>query len=162
MNFKEAFLNELDHESKTTRKFIERVPLNHLDYKPHAKSMALGKLATHIVEIVSYWDQVLQRNELNFASKLPIQNDTLENLLRTYDYFIELAKSAIQNFDEDKFLNPCDAKMGDTVFFTMPIYNICRITIMNHWIHHRAQLGIYFRQLDIAVPGAYGPSGDEG
>ncbi|MCC6447648.1 MAG: hypothetical protein IT215_03080 [Chitinophagaceae bacterium] len=77
MNFKEAFLNELDHESKTTRKFIERVPLNHLDYKPHAKSMALGKLATHIVEIVSYWDQVLQRNELNFASKLPIQNDTL-------------------------------------------------------------------------------------
>ncbi|MCZ2140807.1 MAG: DinB family protein [Bacteroidia bacterium] len=161
MNIKEAFLNEFNHEAAITRKFIERVPYDKLDFKPHPKSMPMGSLTNHIVEIVSYWQQVLENKELNFANKNTFETNTSENLLKSYDQFVEEAQKAIQNYDENQYSNLCEAKAGDKVFFTMPIYNICRTIILNHWIHHRAQLGTYLRQLDLPVPGAYGPSADE-
>jgi uncharacterized damage-inducible protein DinB len=164
MKLSQAFLAEIKQEAIATRKLLERVPFDKLDYKPHEKSMKLGGLATHVAEITGWWKECLQQDELDFAKMdyKPKVFANNEELLTFFDDLVVKAEKILSEIDEAEFEKPWTMRQGEQIFFTMPKAVVCRSWCLNHWYHHRAQLGVYLRMLDIPLPGIYGPSADEG
>jgi uncharacterized damage-inducible protein DinB len=164
MTIAELLQPEFDQEMAATRRVLERVPDDKIGWKPHAKSFSLGALASHIVTMVPWTNDTMTRTELDLT-KIPMEEMTKvaknrEELLSWFDANVASARSVLNQPDADYFV-PWTLKNGETVFFTMPRYNCIRSFLLNHLIHHRAQLGVYLRLNDIPVPGVYGPSADE-
>ena len=155
---------EFDQEMATTRRVLERVPDDKLAWKPHAKSFSLGDLASHIANTVKWSDATMNQTEFDLATMTPEEmNQAAQNraeLLAWFDANVQSARALIEKPDADYFV-PWTLKHGDKVFFTLPRYNCMRSFVLNHIVHHRAQLGVYLRLNNIPVPGAYGPSADE-
>jgi len=165
MSFREMLLPEFDHEMANTRKTLERVPENKLTWTPHVKSMAMGKLATHLTDIPMWTIRTLADDFLDFSSPdaprpSPPANSRQE-LLEKFDRNVVAARAAIANASDELFLKPWSLLMGGQTLFTASKIATIRTWVMNHTIHHRAQLGVYLRLNDIPVPGVYGPSADE-
>ena len=165
MTIAELLQPEFDQETAATRRVLERVPDDKLAWKPHGKSFSMGALASHIATMVPWANDTMTRTELDLA-KVPIEEMTKvansrEELLQWFDTNVSAARAALARPDGDYFV-PWTLKQGETVFFTMPRYNCIRSFLLNHIVHHRAQLGVYLRLNDIPVPGVYGPSADEG
>ncbi len=163
---KEIFESELKHESEVTRVFLSRIPTEKLDWKPDEKSMSLGHLATHLANL-PWWGQVtltetcfdLTSPEAEvFTKNLP---NTPDGILNLYDKNIALLQDALSKMTDDDFNVNWTLKMGEKEFFTQPRIGVLRGFFFNHLIHHRAQLGVYFRLNGIPVPSSYGPSADE-
>lgn len=162
MNFNKAFLNELKNEAATTRKILALVPMDKHDWKPHEKSMPLRSLAKHISELPTWVDATLNHPELDFEKpgpKIPPYTTTAE-LLANFDKHIADATGVLETAKEDEFMKDWTLRQGANVFFTMPKVAVLRSFVFNHTVHHRAQLGVYLRLLNIPLPGSYGPSAD--
>ena len=155
---------EFDQEMATTRRVLERVPDDKLAWKPHAKSFSMGDLASHIANSIKWSDATMNQTEFDLATVTPEEmNQAAKNraeLLAWFDANVAAARPTLAKSDADYFV-PWTLKQGDMVYFTLPRYNCMRSFVLNHIVHHRAQLGVYLRLNSIPVPGAYGPSADE-
>jgi len=160
---KDAFIAELKQEAVNTRKMLERVPEDKFLWKPHDKSMTIGRLASHIAEIPVWVNRTLLANEFDFATASTVRN-TYENraaLLKVFDAKQADAIEALQNATDEMLDAAYSVKRGEQVMFTMPRRVLLRNFAFNHLIHHRGQLSVNLRLLDVPVPGMYGPSADE-
>ena len=160
---KDALIAELQQEAKATRKILERVPVDKKDWKPHPKSYPLGVLATHIAEIPGWAAVTLDEDELDFAKidYKPTELVSTGQLLKILDDNVAKAMKSLENAADSRFGENWTLRTGDQVYFTLPKAAVLRSFAYSHWIHHRAQLGVYLRLLDVPVPGMYGPTADE-
>ena len=157
------FLEELEREAANTRKMLERVPVEKGDWQPHEKSFPIGRLATHIAEIPGWMSLIISADELDFGNMKytpPVVN-TNEDLLKVFQENLDIAKKELANADDSKYDDKWSMRHGDQVYFTLPRHEIVRSWVLNHVVHHRAQLGVYLRLMDIPVPGMYGPTADD-
>lgn len=166
MKISETVLPEFDHEMANTRKALERVPFDKLSWKPHPKSMTFGALAAHIATMPDWAKLTMDMDAFDYAppGAPPYQTPTFASnqaLLDAFDKGVAEARAAIASTDDAKFLAPWSLMAGGKTVMTMPRAAVVRSFVMNHIIHHRAQLGVYLRLNDIAVPGVYGPTADE-
>ena len=159
-----AFLAELDNEAKVTRTCLERVPADKFDWKPHEKSMTMGRLATHCAEMFGWTRSTLKEDVLDFAAfdYKPFEPKSNDELLKFFDDHIAAAKQVLGETPDETFFTDWTMRNGEQVYFTMPKVAVMRSFVMNHIIHHRGQLSVYLRLNDIPVPSIYGPSADEG
>ena len=160
-SLKQLALGDLNHELATTRRVLERVPDEHLGWKPHEKSFSLGDLATHVAQI-AYWITVtVTQDELDAANAPRTQSPaSSEELLRRFDEYAAEAREAVQNADESTFGNTWTLRAGDHVILQMPRLAVLRSFCISHMIHHRGQLSVYLRLNDVPLPSIYGPSAD--
>jgi len=167
MSISQSLLPEFDQEMASTRKTLERVPSDKFDWKSHEKSMAMGQLAGHIAEMCGWGTTTIKEESYDFAPvdgepyKSPAINNT-EELLAMFDKNVAEAREALANASDETLMQPWSLLNGGNALFTMPRIAVLRSFVMNHIIHHRAQLGVYFRLNDIPVPSVYGPTADEG
>lgn len=159
----QILIPELKHEAASTRKMLERVPAESWDWKPHEKSMALGRLASHVATIPAWMTITLTTGELDFAKgdyKPPVATST-ENLLEIFDESYQTALQHLETASDETLRGNWSLLNGGHHLFTMPRMAALRSFVMNHLIHHRGQLSVYLRLLGIPVPGMYGPSADD-
>jgi len=155
-------LQELENEAQTTRKMLSRVPTDKFDWKPHQKSMSLRELSGHIAELPGWVPMVLTTEELDFAKQAytPPQVSNTDEVLALLEKSLENAKAQLES-SEDADLDPeWLLRNGDTIYSRSSRGEFIRTTYCQV-VHHRAQLGVYLRLLDIPIPGSYGPSADE-
>ncbi|HEY0026181.1 MAG TPA: DinB family protein [Longimicrobium sp.] len=161
-SLKQLALGDVDHELETTRRVLERVPEQHLDWKPHAKSFSLGQLATHLTQMPFWITTTIRQNELDVAGSPRTEPlATHADLMRRFDDNAAEARQALQNADESTFGAPWTLRAGDHVILSMPRLAVLRSFCLSHMIHHRGQLSVYLRLLDVPVPSIYGPTADE-
>ena len=161
MRIGQELLQELISEAEVTRRFLEKVPFDKLDYKPTEKSEELGRLAVHVAEIIAWWNSVVETDRLDFIDFNPKEFTSNAELLTYFDELLESAKKALSKVKDEEFEKNWSMTHGEDVLFTLPKKQVARLFCMNHLIHHRAQLGFYLRLLNIAVPATYGPSVDD-
>jgi uncharacterized damage-inducible protein DinB len=158
----DALLPEFDHEMTTTRKLLERVPEDRLDWKPHPKSYSLGQLAQHVATIPMWGLMTLKETELDLGgSAAPSQMRTRAELLKAFDENIAGTRAALLGKSDGELMVPWTLKNSGHTVFSMPRAVVWRSFVLNHLIHHRAQLSVYLRMHDVPVPSMYGPSADE-
>jgi uncharacterized damage-inducible protein DinB len=167
MPIRDALLPEFDQEMATTRKFLERVPEDKASWKPHEKSMPLGRLAAHVAELPGWAATTLTQDSLDFNPPggpgfTPAQMKSRQQLLELFDKSAAAARAAIASASDEDFMKPWSLLNGGKTIFTMPRGAVLRTFALSHVIHHRAQLGVYLRLNNVAVPSTYGPSADEG
>lgn len=166
MKLNEALLPEFDHEMANTRKTLERIPTDKLDWRPHEKSMTLRSLATHLANLPSWTAITINEDALDLAPPgaplppTPPVNSAAE-AVETFDKNIATARAALANASDEQLQQPWTLLHGGNTIFTLPKIAVLRSFVMNHAIHHRAQLGVYLRLNDVAVPSIYGPLADE-
>ncbi|MBS1584943.1 MAG: DinB family protein [Bacteroidetes bacterium] len=155
-------LKEMEHEARTTRKMLQCIPDDKLDWQPHAKSMTMRRLATHIAELPGWVTIALTTNELDFASNpydpKPIANN--KELMAYFEETLADGKAHLEKANETLLMEPWTLRKGEQIFNTSPKVDVIRMTYCQI-VHHRAQLGVYLRLLDVPIPGSYGPSADE-
>ena len=163
MTIANQMLAELQQEGITTRKMLALVPVDKKDWKPHEKSMALGNLSRHVAEIYGWPKETVQDDVLDFSKMdhKPVEITSNEQLLALFDQCMAKAKEILENTPDEEMAKPWTMRNGETIFFTMPKAQVMRTWVLNHSVHHRAQIGVYLRLLDIPIPGSYGPSADE-
>lgn len=155
-------LPEFDREATFTRKALERVPDGRLDFKPHEKSYSLLDLANHVANLLSWTAMTLSSTELDLDQPFDRTWPTdREGILASFDATAAEAREALAAASSEDLAVDWTLRVGDDVVFTMPREDVYRYYVINHLIHHRAQLGVYLRLLDVPVPGMYGPSADE-
>ena len=167
MPIRDALLPEFDQEMASTRKTLERVPENKADWKPHDKSMAMGRLAGHLAELPGWTVQTLTMDSLDVApvngpSFQPKVMTTRADLLDFFDKNVAAGRAALAAASDEEMMKPWSLLSGGKTIMTMPKAAVFRVFVMSHGIHHRAQLGVYLRLNNVAVPSVYGPSADEG
>jgi uncharacterized damage-inducible protein DinB len=166
MSISQSLLPEFDQETASTRRTLERVPGDKLDYKPHQKSMSMGQLAQHLSQMPGWGATTLTSDEFDVAPDgspyQPPPVGTPAEILAAFDKGVGELRAALAATPDDAMMKPWSLKMAGKTMFTMPRIAVLRAMIMNHMIHHRAQLGVYLRMNDIPVPAVYGPSADEG
>jgi uncharacterized damage-inducible protein DinB len=162
MTFIESFQKELERESATTRKILERVPGDKYDWKPHEKSMTLKQLATHVAEIPNWLGMVLNTSELDFANNSyePANVSNPAELMTFFEKSLADGKAALAHANDDQLKDTWTMRNGEQVYASDPKDEVLRGCFCQV-VHHRAQLGVYLRLLDVAIPGSYGPSADE-
>ncbi|MGH9930811.1 MAG: DinB family protein [Pyrinomonadaceae bacterium] len=166
MALSESLLPEFDNEMAGTRKTLERVPYDKFDWKPHEKSMAMGGLATHLSNIPTWAIYTIGQDSLDLAPggkpmpPMEIARSQAE-LLTTFDTNVMKARAAIASASDAELFKLWSLMSNGKTMLTMPKIVVLRNFVMNHLIHHRAQLGVYLRLNDIPVPSIYGPSADE-
>ena len=165
MAINQALLPEFDQEMANTRKTLERVPDGKYDWKPHEKSTPMGGLATHLANLPSWTNFTIDQDSLDIAPNGEPQRATPINspaeLLETFDKNVAAARAAISGATDEHLFKPWTLLANGKTLLTMPRVAVLRSFVMNHLIHHRAQLGVYLRLNDIPVPSIYGPSADE-
>ena len=163
MSIAQSMLPEFDNEMANTRKTLERVPENKLDYKPDPKSMSMGVLASHIAEMAGWLPSMAQGSELDIPADFkPFLATSRKQLLDTFDQNVAGSRAALAAMNDQTFMQEWSLKFAGNTMFTMPRIAVYRSMLMNHIIHHRAQLTVYFRLNGVPVPALYGPSADEG
>lgn len=160
MTIAETLLPEFDLEMATTRKLLERVPSEKGEWKPHPKSFALGHLAQLVATMPGWITKTVGGTELNLALGAGYSFQKTESLLEQFDKHVGEARAAIAKSKDTDFDVPWSLKMGDHVIFTLPRGTVVRQHI-NHLIHHRGQLTVYLRLVDVPLPSIYGPTADE-
>jgi len=167
MALNKGMLAEFDNEMAGTRKTLERVPDYKLDWKPHAKSMTLRQLATHLALFPSWMISTFESASFDYAPvggepyKPPVLNSR-KDFLEAFDRDVGKARQALEAASDAQLLETWSLLAGGKTVFAMPRIAVLRSMVMNHMIHHRAQLGVYLRLNDIPLPALYGPSADEG
>jgi uncharacterized damage-inducible protein DinB len=163
MAIADALLPEFDHEMGVTRKLLERVPEDKLDWKPHEKSMTLGRLAQHVATIPMWGSVTMNQSEIDIGGdQPPAVMTTRKELLATFDQHVGNTRAALVGRGDGEFMAPWTLKRDGHTIFSMPKASVWRSFVMSHLIHHRAQLGVYLRMHDVPLPSVYGPSADEG
>ena len=162
MAIADALVPEFDHEMTTTRKLLERVPEEKFDWKPHAKSFSLGALATHLANLPWWGSETLEKSEIDVGSSPTLTPAASRaELLATFDKHVAVTRAALTGKTDAELMAVWSLKRGGHTLFTMPKAVVWRSFVLNHLVHHRGQLSVYLRLLDIPVPSIYGPSADE-
>jgi uncharacterized damage-inducible protein DinB len=162
MSIAQMLLPEFDQEMANTRKMLERVPDGKFDYKPHEKSMTLGRLSAHVAEVPSWVSGMLRQERLDFTGEeKPFSPATRQELLDAFDKFVVEARAALAAASDEDLAKIWTLSYKGKQMFSMPRTVVLRSMVMNHLIHHRAQLGVYLRLNSVEIPGMYGPSADE-
>jgi len=162
MTMTEMFLKEMEQEAQTTRKMLERVPDNKLEWQPHKKSMTMQRLATHIAELPSWVKMALETDELDFNAKAYVPKLVKNNkeLMELLEHSLEEGRNSLTKAKDDILSKTWVMRNGDTIYSKSAKGEVIRMAYCQI-VHHRAQLGVYLRLLDIPIPGSYGPSADE-
>ena len=159
----QSIIPELKQEGAQTKKILEKVPFDKWQWKPHEKSMALGRLASHVAELPKWITMCINTDELDFSKRGYTANvfESREQLLQHLDQNVQEALATLEKATDAQLLENWTLRNGEHVIFSMPKIAVIRSMAMNHMIHHRGQLSVFLRLLDIPVPGMYGPSADE-
>lgn len=162
MKIIELLLTELASEAKVTRKMLALVPIDKFDWAPHERSMKMKALATHIAELPSWTKLALTTKELDFATAPyePVAVESIDDLLAILEKSIAEAKSSLEGTKEEDLDGRWLLRTGETIHADMSVYEMVRASF-SQTTHHRAQLGVYLRLLNIPIPGSYGPSADD-
>ena len=166
MSIAESILPEFDRETATTRLLLERVPEGHAGWKPHAKSMSLGQLAMHIANLPRWTSITLERTGFDTnppdgprtATSPPFESAA--GLLQAYDANVSAARALLARTTDGEFMVQWTLKNGGKSMFSMPRVAVLRSFVLNHAVHHRGQLSVYLRLLDVPLPNIYGPTAD--
>ena len=162
MNLSEPIIAELQHEAGTTRKMLERVPQGSLAWKPHEKSRTLGEVAAHIANLPGVFITPLDRDDFDRNDYQPgAVVDSLADILETFDKNISSALEMLKTLSDERLLASWRYRYGEQVIFEMPRLAVIRLMALNHLIHHRGQLSVYLRLLNVPLPPVYGPTADE-
>ena len=155
-------LKEMEQEAQTTRKMLERVPNDKYDWQPHEKSMTLRRLATHIAELPSWITMALTTDELDFANSpyKPVEINNTAELLEYFERSFADGRSHLEKATEEELPQPWTLRNGGQVYNVYTKGEVIRVAF-SQTVHHRAQLGVFLRLLNIPIPGSYGPSADE-
>jgi uncharacterized damage-inducible protein DinB len=157
-----TLLKEMEQEALTTRKMLERVPSDKFDWQPHKKSMTLQRLATHVAELSSWVEMAVTTDELDFAQN-GYAPEIVENTAGLMEYFernLARGRESLARTSENTLSENWTLRNGDQVYQVSSKGEIIRMAY-NQIVHHRAQLGVFLRLLDVPIPGSYGPSADE-
>ena len=157
----DALLPEFDHEMTTTRKLLERIPEERMDWKPHPKSMSLGQLATHVATIPMWGRVTLDQEEFDAGGPPAAPLAKRADLLDMFDRHVAGTRKALTGRTDGELMVPWTLKNNGHTVFSMPRAAVWRSFVMSHIVHHRAQLGVYLRMQDVPLPSIYGPSADE-
>ena len=161
MNIAQSLKPELNHEAGVTRKVLERIPADKFGWKPHKKSMTFGRLASHVAEIPGWGDAIINQDELDITGFQPYEAKSTEEMLKLFDDNIAKTMNALESVSDETLANNWKMVMGGQVLIEMSKIAVLRRWVLNHMIHHRAQLTVYLRENEIPVPAIYGPSADE-
>jgi uncharacterized damage-inducible protein DinB len=162
MPISQSLLPEFDQEMANTRKILERLPDDKFDYKPHDKSMTLGRLAGHVAEIPGWGKATMEAEVLDIPPDFkPVIPTSRQAVLDTFDKNVKESREYIAKASDQDLMKIWKLLFAGNEIFSMQRVAVLRGMVMNHLIHHRAQLGLYLRLNDIPVPGMYGPSADE-
>jgi uncharacterized damage-inducible protein DinB len=163
MTMSQALLPEFDNEMKLTRRALERVPDDKFDWKPHQKSMTMGRLAAHLAELPAFGMAIIQTDGINFdkGEYKPTVVKNRAELLEVFDKNVAATHEAIAGATDDHLRQPWHLIYKEKKLFEAPRIAALRAMAMNHIIHHRGQFTVYLRLNDVAVPASYGPSADE-
>ncbi len=163
MPITDALLPEFDREMGTTRKLLERVPDHCMRWKPHEKSMSLGRLATHVAEIPKWGGYALSQAELDISGPYtPAEEPSKDAILALFDKTVADTRKLLSSKTDAEFMETWSLKRDGKTLFTMPKAAVIRGMVMNHLIHHRGQLSVYLRLQGVPLPPMYGPTADEG
>jgi uncharacterized damage-inducible protein DinB len=155
-------LPEFDQEMANTRKLLERVPDGKFEFKPHEKSMTLGRLAAHTAEIPSYISATLRLDRMDFTGdEKPFAPANRKEILEAFDKHVAEARELLAKASDEDLAKIWTLTFKGKEFFSMPRTAVLRGMCMNHLVHHRAQLGVYLRMNNVEIPGMYGPSADD-
>jgi uncharacterized damage-inducible protein DinB len=160
MSIGESLVPEFDQEMAATRRMLERVPTARGEWKPHVKSFSLGHLAQLVSWMPGWIANALTETSLDLKGAAPYSYEPTETLLAGFDANVRAARAALLAAKDAEFAVPWSLKRGDQVFFTSPRAVIVRNHI-SHLVHHRGQLSVYLRLIDVPVPSTYGPTADE-
>ena len=161
MTLAEALLQELDEEAKTTRRVLARVPADKLDWAPHPKSMTLGQLALHLAILPGAIAEMSTRSPVQrpaFAQKSAV---TAAELIPSFERSLAHAHACLAGSDDATLMSTWRLMDGERELFALPRVALLRSLMLNHSYHHRGQLSVYLRELDVPVPSIYGPTADE-
>ena len=163
MSIGEHLAAELEQEAKTTRRLLERVPEASFGWKPHEKSMTLGQLAGHVAQLPTLIVPALTEEEFDFAVAgwKPFSPQSTAELVEQFDANISAAAETLKSQPDESMGQTWKLKSGEHVLFEMPRAMVVRFVGLNHVVHHRGQLSVYLRLLDVPLPSIYGPSADE-
>lgn len=163
MSLNKSLIAEMTQEAATTRKVLERVPSEKLSWKPHEKSMSLGRLATHVAELPKWTATTVHQDSLDLSG--PYNPNTLESTAEIVELFeknLAEALEALAGVSDETLRQPWTLTVGERTVFTLPKAAVLRTMVFNHVVHHRGQLSVYLRLNGVPVPAMYGPSADEG
>jgi uncharacterized damage-inducible protein DinB len=166
MSMAQSLLPEFDHEMRTTRALVERIPEARADWRPHPKSMTLGQLAAHLTAMIKWGSATIRLTELDIdspaaAAYAPPRFETTAALVETFDANVRGTRDAIAGASDADLSVDWALIAGGRTVFSMPRVASLRTFVMNHHIHHRGQLSLYLRLLDVPLPSIYGPTADE-
>ncbi len=163
MRIADPYIEELTMEASTTKRVLERVPEGHLTWRPHARSMSLGQLALHVATLPCQLTEFVAGDELDFsaAAAAPPTVGSQRELMEAFTSGIERARSYLAGLSDERATATWRLMAGGRQLFAAPRAAVLRSFLFNHWYHHRGQLLVYLRLLDVAVPSVYGPSADE-
>jgi uncharacterized damage-inducible protein DinB len=158
----QLFSRELEKEAVTTCKMLACIPDDKFNWQPHPKSMTIQRLANHIAELPGWIGMVLHTDELDFANNpyVPVDCDNTADLLVYFERTLEDGRQQLANADESQLSKPWTLREGEQIYDVSPKVDVIRMAL-SQIIHHRAQLGVFLRLLDVPIPGSYGPSADE-
>jgi uncharacterized damage-inducible protein DinB len=161
MSTVDALLQEIDHEAPRTRRVLERVPGDHLTWKPHEKSMSLGQLALHVAMIPGTIAEMSLKSPFTIGKFTQPSASSAAELLPALDESVAKAREILRGMNDAALGSMWRAVDGDKEVFALPVGTLLRSVMLNHWYHHRGQLSVYLRLLGVPVPSIYGPSADE-
>jgi uncharacterized damage-inducible protein DinB len=158
----DGMLQELEQEAQTTRRVLERVPDDQLAWRPHEKARTLGQLAMHVAivpgEVAELFASPSPRQAPTFTDPSP---KSASELIPALDESLAKAKKALGGMDDAALIAPWRMMRGERELFAVPRVALLRSVMLNHWYHHRGQLTVYLKELDVPIPSIYGPSADE-
>jgi len=161
MKMSSPLIDELTREAETTRRVLERVPQDKLAWKPHARSMSLGQLALHVAQTPGAVAQLIAEDECQVPQFTQPEATSRAELLAALDQSVSGAKTKLEGWDDASLMAEWRLRSGAKTIMALPRVGMVRSIMLNHWYHHRGQLLVYLRLLDVPVPSVYGPSADE-
>ncbi len=163
MSIAQSLLPEFDHEMSVTRVLLAAVPNVRAEWQPHAKSRSVGRLAAHLANLPAWAVAALQQDELDLAAPGVAAQPPFASMAATierFDALVKTSRRALVETPDAALLAPWTLKQGGQTVFTMPRGGVLRTWVLSHMIHHRGQLSVYLRLLDVPVPSVYGPTAD--
>jgi uncharacterized damage-inducible protein DinB len=161
MSMIHALIQELEQEAQTTRRVLERVPGDRLEWKPNPKSMSLGQLSLHVATIPGFVSDIARQSPFSFPKMVQPSANSSAELVPALDASVARAKQNLLAIGDAGLANLWRLVEGDTELMAVPVGGVVRSIMLNHWYHHRGQLSVYLRELGVPLPSIYGPSADE-
>jgi uncharacterized damage-inducible protein DinB len=157
----DSLLMEIDQEAQTTKRVLDRIPEDKLAWRPHPKAFSLGQLALHIAAAPGNIAAAAAQDSFEAPSFSQVEAKSRQEVLDTFSQGIESAKSALNKMDDARLMSMWSLTKNGKVLMSVPRIGFIRSILMNHGYHHRGQLSVYLRILNVPVPSIYGPSADE-